>query len=94
MLESRYPIGSGSGSVKGWHAAELAKFKAFDDREDNDHYIQNTKDKEEYIQRETKKEEEHLQKGVGDSMTPLTQLELDDKESLIINLMVCNYSDY
>ncbi|TQD74689.1 hypothetical protein C1H46_039780 [Malus baccata] len=43
MLESRYPIGSGSGSVKGWHAAELAKFKAFDDREDNDHYIQNTK---------------------------------------------------
>ncbi|KAM2694147.1 hypothetical protein EV2_008244 [Malus domestica] len=43
MLESRYPIGSGSGSVKVWHAAELAKFKAFDDREDNDHYIQNTK---------------------------------------------------
>ncbi|KAB2605325.1 hypothetical protein D8674_005042 [Pyrus ussuriensis x Pyrus communis] len=31
MLESRYPVGSGSGSVKGWHAAELAKFKAFDD---------------------------------------------------------------
>ncbi|KAM2672425.1 hypothetical protein EV1_008116 [Malus domestica] len=78
MMESRDHIGSGS--VKGWHAAELAKFKAFHDRENNDHDIQNTKDKEEYVQRETNEEEEDLQKGVGDSMTRLTQLELNDKE--------------
>ncbi|RXH84243.1 hypothetical protein DVH24_027142 [Malus domestica] len=45
MMESRDHIGSGSGSgsVKGWHAAELAKFKAFHDCENNDHDIQNTK---------------------------------------------------